>query len=160
LAPTERVAVLGLNSLPFLELWHTCMLGAAIMNPLNLRFSAEELVYVLNDSGTSVCFVDANFAPMIEAIRARTPLKRVVLMGQGDAPADLRYEELIASSSEQLPVEPDEDSPAVLMYTGGTTGLPKGVVLSQRAEVLNQYHVAMAVPWHTDAPHLLQTPMF
>src|SRR3954453_2361403 len=43
----DRVAVLSMNSVQYLELWHATMLGAAIMNPLNLRFSADELVYVL-----------------------------------------------------------------------------------------------------------------
>jgi acyl-CoA synthetase (AMP-forming)/AMP-acid ligase II len=159
-AATDRVAVLGVNSLEFVELWHACLLGAAVMNPLNLRFSAEELIYVLNDSGSSVCFVDATFAPMIEKIRGHTGLKRVVLMGPGDGAADLKYEDLLATAEPGLPAEPDEDSPAVLMYTGGTTGMPKGVLLDQRAEVLNQYHAAMALPWDTEHPFLVQTPMF
>jgi len=158
--PTDRFAVLAMNSVEFLELWHAGVLGAGVMNPLNLRFSAEELTYVLNDSGTRVCFVDATFAPLIEQIRARTPLKRVVLLGDGNGPADLRYSEIVAAANERLPPEPEEESPAVLMYTGGTTGHPKGVILSQRAEVLNQYHWAMTVPWHDRGSFLTQTPMF
>ena len=159
-SPHDRIAVIGLNSLPFLELWHASLLGAAVMNPLNMRFSADELAYVLSDSGTQVCFADATFAPLIESIRGRTGLKQVVLLGEGDAPADLRYEELLAGAAEQLPPEPEEEQAAALMYTGGTTGMPKGVVLSQRAEVLNQYHYAMEVPWITDQPAMIQTPMF
>src|SRR4051794_32644879 len=57
--PGDRVAVVGLNSLPFMELWHAALLGAAVINPLNIRFSAEELGFVLSGSGTEVCFVDA-----------------------------------------------------------------------------------------------------
>jgi acyl-CoA synthetase (AMP-forming)/AMP-acid ligase II len=158
--PEDRVGVIGLNSLPFLELWHSCLLGAAVMNPLNMRFSADELAYVLSDSGTQVCFVDATFAPLIASIRARTSLRQVVLMGEGDGPADARYEDLLAGAKEQLPPEPEEEQAAALMYTGGTTGMPKGVVLSQRAEVLNQYHYAMEVPWDASQPALIQTPMF
>jgi long-chain acyl-CoA synthetase len=160
LTPDKRFAVLAMNSVPFIELWHAAMFGAASINPLNLRFSAEELVYVLNDSQSEVCFVDSTFAPMIEAIRARTPLKKVVLIGSGDGACDIRYEDLLKNSEERLPAEPDEDSPCVLMYTGGTTGSPKGVVTTQRAQVLNQYHVAMMLPWHEDGTFLLQTPMF
>jgi long-chain acyl-CoA synthetase len=158
--PQDRIAVMGLNSLPFLELWHAALLGAAVMNPLNMRFSADELAYVLSDSGSEVCFVDATFAPLIDSIRGRTRLKRVVLLGEGDVPADLHYDELLSTAKEQLPPEPDEEQAAALMYTGGTTGMPKGVVLSQRAEVLNQYHYAMRVPWATDQPSMIQTPMF
>lgn len=160
ITPDHRVAVMSLNSLPFLELWHASLLGAAVMNPLNMRFSADELAYVLSDSGTTACFVDATFAPVIDAIRGRTELRHVVLIGDGEGPADLRYEQLLSGAKEQLPPEPDEEQAAALMYTGGTTGMPKGVVLSQRAEVLNQYHYAMQVPWSTDQPALVQTPMF
>ena len=159
-SPEDRIAVIGLNSLPFLELWHASLLGAAVMNPLNMRFSADELAYVLSDSETGVCFVDATFAPLIASIRSRTKIRDVVLMGDGDVEADFRYEELLAGAKEQLPAEPDEDAAAALMYTGGTTGMPKGVVLSQRAEVLNQYHYAMEVPWDRAQPAAVTTPMF
>ncbi len=156
----DRIAVMGLNSIPYLELWHASLLGAAVINPLNMRFSAEELAYVLADSETDVCFVDATFAPLIASIRGRTKLRHVVLIGDGDVEHDLRYDDLVATGKAQLPPEPDEEQAAALMYTGGTTGMPKGVVLSQRAEVLNQYHYAMQVPWITDQPAMVTTPMF
>ena len=159
-SPADRIAVLSLNSVAFLELWHASLLGAAVMNPLNLRFSPDELAFVLSDSETEVCFVDPTFAGVIDAVRERTSLRQVVLLGEGDHPCDLRYDELVAAGEERLPVEPEEDQPAVLIYTGGTTGRPKGVVLDQRAEVLNQYHLAMRIPWHSEAPFLIQTPMF
>src|SRR2546430_6735253 len=158
--PGDRVAVLGLNSLPFMELWHAALLGAAVINPLNTRFSPEELAFVLSDSGTRVCFVDRSFAELIDEIRGRAGLQTVVLWGEGDVPHDVAYEKLLAAGTPGVPAEPAEDDPAVLMYTGGTTGLPKGVLLEQRAEVLNQYHFAMAVPWVRDWPFLIQTPMF
>jgi long-chain acyl-CoA synthetase len=158
--PGDRVAVLGLNSLPFMELWHAALLGAAVINPLNIRFSPEELGFVLADSGTRVCFVDRSFAAPIEEIRKKAGLGTVVLWGEGDVPHDVAYEKLLAAGTPEVPAEPEEDDPAVLMYTGGTTGHPKGVVLEQRAEVLNQYHLAMALPWVRDWPFLIQTPMF
>jgi long-chain acyl-CoA synthetase len=158
--PGDRVAVLGLNSLPFMELWHAALLGAAVINPLNIRFSPDELAFVLADSGTRVCFVDRNFAPSIAQIREKVGLQTVVLWGEGDVPHDVAYEKLLAAGTSTVPVEPEEDDPAVLMYTGGTTGYPKGVLLDQRAEVLNQYHIAMALPWVREWPFLIQTPMF
>jgi long-chain acyl-CoA synthetase len=158
--PGDRIAVLGLNSLPFMELWHAALLGAAVINPLNIRFSPEELAFVLTDSGCRVCFVDRNFAPVIDQIREKAGLRTVVLWGEGDVPHDVSYEKLLAAGAPEVPAEPEEGDPAVLMYTGGTTGHPKGVVLDQRAEVLNQYHIAMAIPWVRDWPFLIQTPMF
>src|SRR5256714_3389213 len=158
--PGDRVAVLGANSLPFMELWHAALLGAAVINPLNIRFSPDELGFVLADSGCRVCFVDRSFAASIDQIREKAGVRTVVLWGEGDAPHDLGYEKLLAAGVPDVPAEPEEDDPAALMYTGGTTGHPKGVVLDQRAEVLNQYHIAMAVPWVRQWPFLIQTPMF
>ena len=51
-----------LNSPEYLELYHAAFLGGGVINPLNLRFAPKELAYVLRDSGTKVCFVDAFFA--------------------------------------------------------------------------------------------------
>ena len=158
--PGDRVAVIGLNSLPFMELWHAALLGAAVINPLNMRFSPDELAFVLADSGSSVCFVDRHFAGPIDQIRARAGIETVVLWGDGDVPHDVSYEKLLAAGTPDVPAEPEEDDAAVLMYTGGTTGSPKGVLLEHRAEVLNQYHIAMAAPWVREWPFLVTTPMF
>jgi acyl-CoA synthetase (AMP-forming)/AMP-acid ligase II len=72
----------------------------------------------------------------------------------------VRYEDLLAAGEPVVPDEPEEDDPVILMYTGGTTGSPKGVVLDQRAEVLNLYHIAMSVGFSDDRIYLHQTPMF
>ena len=160
IGPEHRVAVLGINSMEYLELWHAGLLGAFVVNPLNLRFSPEELIYVLKDAESTVCFVDSTFAPLIEKIRAQAGLQHVVLMGDGAGAADLRYEDLLADAGHRWPEVPEEDDLCVVMYTGGTTGKPKGVMLDQRAEVLNQYHIAMGAPWEPGDTYLISTPMF
>ncbi|MGH8984898.1 MAG: AMP-binding protein [Acidimicrobiia bacterium] len=156
----DRFAVMTLNGHHFLELYHAGFLGAGVINPLNLRLAPKELEFILGDSGTQVCFVDAPFAHLIDAVRAEAGIEKVVLVGEGDVPHDLTIEDVIAAGKPVVPDEPDEDDPVVLMYTGGTTGLPKGVLLDQRAEMLNMYHVA--VRWGLDDAfvYLHQTPMF
>jgi long-chain acyl-CoA synthetase len=113
-----------------------------VVNPLNLRFAPKELAYVLRDSGTKVCFVDAIFAPLIDAVKADAGLEHVVLIGRRRRAAhDHLHADLLAAPTPVIPDEGEETDPVVLMYTGGTTGLPKGVLLDQRAEMLNAYHV-------------------
>ena len=160
----DRFAVMSCNSHQYVELYHAGMLGAGVINPLNLRLAGQELQYILADSGTTVAFVDAvfaeHFARNIGPVRNDLPLRHVVLIGDGDVPHDLRYEDLLEAGRPVVPDEPEETDPAVLMYTGGTTGVAKGVLLEQRAELLNLYHIGIAVEMTDRRVYLHQTPMF
>lgn len=159
--PGDRVAVMATNSHQYLEVYHACFLGAGVVNPLNLRLAPKELEYIIKDSGTKVVFVDFMFAKNVDAIRQATGIEKVVLIGPDfDSPHDVAYEDLVAAGEPKIPEEPEEEDPVVLMYTGGTTGLPKGVLLDQRAEMLNVYHVAITVGMVEGTTYLHQTPMF
>ena len=156
----DRFAVMSLNGHQYLEQYHAAFLGAGVINPLNLRLAPAELEYILFDSGAKVVFTDAWFAGVIDQVRSAAGVETVVLVGEGDNPHDLRYEDLLTNAAAVTPDEPEEDDPVILMYTGGTTGLPKGVLLDQRAEMLNLYHALMQ--WHFDDHDVFlhQTPMF
>ncbi len=168
--PGDRVAVMSTNNHQYLELYHACFLGAAVINPLNLRLAGRELDYIVRDSGTEVIFVDGFFgAAIAQAMEASdegpSPLRHVVMIGDpvdpdNPPPFDSKYEDLIAAGEPEVPEEPEEDDPVVLMYTGGTTGMPKGVLLEQRAEMLNLYHTTGVVRISNDQTFLHQTPMF
>jgi len=160
--PSDTVAVLAGASHTYIELWRACCAGAAVINPLNNRLAPDELVYILHDSGSEVVFVDAEHAPVIASIRDRLPAVRsVVLVDDADAPHDDRLADLLGSvDASTLPDEPSPDATAVLMYTGGTTGLPKGVVLSQRALALSIYRMQSVMPQGVDQSFLSFMPMF
>ncbi len=156
----DRFAVMALNGHPFLELYHASLLGGTVINPLNLRLAPKELSFIIQDSECRVCFTDAFFAPLIDSVRAEAGIAKVVLIGGGDVPYDVGYEDVVAAGSPDLPPEPEEDDVAILMYTGGTTGLPKGVVLDNRALMLDIYKVATRWNMDEDFVYLHQTPMF
>jgi acyl-CoA synthetase (AMP-forming)/AMP-acid ligase II len=160
----DRFAVMATNSHQYLELYHAAFLGAGVINPLNLRLAGAELDYIVRDSGTEVVFVDAFFAQHLANAMAisdePSPLRHVVLIGDGDVPHDMKYEELLAAGEPVVPEEPEETDLVVLMYTGGTTGLPKGVALEHRAEMLNFYHIGIILKMDETLTYLHQTPMF
>lgn len=159
----DRFGVLATNGHEFVELYHAALFGGGVINPLNIRFTAGELGYVLADSGTKVVFTDPIFAPLVEeAARSDgVDLRAVVVFGGAEGGSDaLDYEQMLAAAEPRLPAEPEEDDPAVLMYTGGTTGLPKGALLEQRAEVLNVAHVGLQIGLTDERRFLFQSPMF
>lgn len=160
--PGAGFAMMATNSHQHLEIYHAALLGAGVLNPLNLRFAPAELAFVLKNSGATVCFVDSVYAQVIDKVRHEAGLETVVLLDESatDAPHDVTYEALLAAAHPHVPEEPEEDTPALLMYTGGTTGLPKGVLLDQRALTLNTYHAQLVWDFDPGEVYLLQTPMF
>src|SRR6185436_944775 len=86
--------------------------------------------------------------------------EKVVLIGDGDVAHDVRYEDLLAAGSTDIPPETEESDPVILNYTGGTTGLPKGVLIDQRAGTLHNYRVFLSIKIDADEIYLNQTPMF
>lgn len=162
--PGDRFAVLATNGHEFLELYHAALFGAGIINPLNIRFTSAELAYVLRDSGSRVVFTDPVFARLLSRARDEEGVqidKLVIIGGEVGGDADtFDYEELLAAGEPVMPPEPEEDDAVVLMYTGGTTGLPKGALLEQRAEVLNVYHLLFEIGLREERRFLFQSPMF
>ena len=166
-ARQDRFAVLAMNGHEFLELYHAALFGAGVITPLNIRFSGAELAYVLADSDTRVVFTDPVFAPLLDRARDEgAKIDTIVVIGgvPGDGVTDrgatIGYEELIAAAEPVSGRDPEEDDPVILMYTGGTTGLPKGALLDQRAEILNLYHVGMQIGLPASRRFLFQAPMF
>ena len=157
LDPTDRFGVVALNGHRYLELYHAAFLGGAVINPVNYRLADREMAHVLRHSGARVVFVDAAFAQRVQGIvdSGETSIEKVVSL-------DDEYEQLLASGKDVVPTEPGEDALPMLMYTGGTTGLPKGVASTQRAQMLNLYHLAMVqgLAFSEDAVYLHHMPMF
>ncbi|MDQ1392485.1 MAG: hypothetical protein QOF30_1462 [Acidimicrobiaceae bacterium] len=160
LSKGDRFAVLALNSHEYMELYHAGFLGGTMINPLNLRLAPLELEYILKDSGTEVVFVDPPFAHVVDRVRQAAGIKKVVLMGSGDVAHDLTQQDVIDAGTATIPGEPDEDDPAILMYTGGTTGMPKGVVMDNRAAMINLYKIAGMLKIDDSQVCLHQVPMF
>ncbi len=131
----DRVALYQGNSPEYLEIMFAVWKIGAVVVPLNATFTVDELVWHLDDSGAVVIFVDAECASRMAAARPQTPQLRAVV-GVGSCPdADYTLDALVSQSrgviAAPYPVEPGDL--AWLAYTSGTTGRPKGAMLSHGA---------------------------
>lgn len=132
--PGMRVAYLGFNHPSFfVALFATAKLGA-IFVPLNFRLTGPELQYIINDADAHTLLVGSEHLAVIDGVRGSLMCRRY-LCAQGDAGDRIRWpalEDMMASAPALtgFNAEPAQDDVAVIMYTSGTTGQPKGAMLT------------------------------
>lgn len=162
MAAGDRVAILALNSDRYTEFLYGVWWAGGAVVPMNTRWSAAENAYSLNDSGAQILFVDRNFVPMLDAIRAEASgVKTLIYMSDDAAPEGmLSFEELIAQNAPCNDAIRGGEDLAGLFYTGGTTGFPKGVMLPHRALWYNAMAIAKEIRFNHDTKYLHAAPMF
>ncbi|MFZ4689050.1 MAG: AMP-binding protein [Polymorphobacter sp.] len=130
--PGDRIAHLMRNSPAYLETTVAGFKARLVHVNVNYRYTGEELFYILDNSSAAVVVYDAEFAPLIAGIRHRLDTKLYLQVG-GQTPDFAQDFDSVAESGGALPPQAHDYADMLFIYTGGTTGMPKGVMWEQGA---------------------------
>ena len=171
----QTVAMMDWDSHRYLECFFAVPMMGAILQTVNVRLSAEQILYTLNHAKADVLLINRDFFPLLAPISARLEtVKHFVLIDDEHTPVNApvtlaaEYETLLAGSKADFNFPDfDENAQATVFYTTGTTGLPKGVYFSHRQLVLHTLGVATCVGsaaahgrLHREDVYMPITPMF
>jgi fatty-acyl-CoA synthase len=147
----DRVATLAWNGYRHFELYYAVSGSGAITHTVNPRLFPEQVAWIVNHAEDGILFFDISFAPLVQQLAPQCPTVKhwIAMTGREQMPALnipnlLCYEELLAAENDTYDwPKLDENLPAVLCYTSGTTGNPKGVLYTQRSTLLHAYASAL-----------------
>ncbi|WP_432837452.1 long-chain-fatty-acid--CoA ligase [Dactylosporangium sp. CA-092794] len=161
--PGDRVGILALNSDRYHEFLLAVPWAGGVVNPVNVRWSVPEVAYSLVDCRTDILLVDDTFAGAAAELRRHVPnLATVIFCGDGPTPEGaLSFEDLVAAHEPVEDAHRADDELYGIFYTGGTTGRPKGVMLTHRNIVTSAMGGLATLPVVSRGGRLLHAaPMF
>ena len=157
--PGDRVGFLGLNHPRFLfTLYGAAKLGA-IFVPLNFRLTGPELVFIIRDAGLHTLVYEDNFAVIVDEIRDQLDVRELICSDSREGSRS--FDDLIHDQRDtDLDYPVSEDSVAWIMYTSGTTGRPKGAMLTHGNILWNNINASLAFDALMDDRTLAVAPLF
>lgn len=159
----DRCAILAYNCLEYVEVIFAAAKLGVILVPLNWRLSPAELAFNLNDSGTETLIFDDAFRQTTASLKAQTKICRMIVIGRETA-VDAKAYEAVGANQAELPPKIDQmvdlDTPHIIIYTAGTTGKPKGAILSQGASFYNALNLMVDMNFGPADRNLSVLPMF
>jgi fatty-acyl-CoA synthase len=160
----DRVAMLMSNCSEFLEIFFACAKTGAIMVPLNFRLAVPELIYIIKDSEPCLLIYSAEFAVKIAEIKAAgVSVKNYFRHGGDDLPEDAVFLDYVNRHSVAEPPVINEvviEDPLFIMYTSGTTGDPKGAMLTHQNILFGAIHSLLGYGVDRSYKSLVVAPLF
>jgi fatty-acyl-CoA synthase len=164
--PGDRVAFLSTNCHRLLEAYYGVLEAGAVLLPLNIRLTPNELAYILNDAGATILFVEKQFLGLVESFNKDIPSVKMICQLEGTSQAawlsPRSYEDLLGEATPYRAdiAAIDENALAELFYTSGTSANPKGVMLTHRNVYLHAVHVCLGFHIESGAVELHTIPLF
>jgi fatty-acyl-CoA synthase len=157
----DRVATIAPNTHAQLEAFYAVPQLGAVLVPMNYRLTADDFVYMVNHSGSTVLCVHSDYLDLIDGVRDQMPGVRDFVAFEGARDGWLDYEALIASSAPSFTrPEIDELDLLTINYTSGTTSRPKGVMITHRNAAMNTIGTLLHLRLGVGDRYLWTLPMF
>ncbi len=161
LSKGDRVALLMPNCIEFVVSYFACTAAGFIVVPLNSRLAARELAYALNNSRAEVLIAGYQFWDVAREILAgANPMKALVYAGEEEKEGAEWFDRLTAMDLPPEPPGPATDDPACILYTSGTTGFPKGAVMTHRNILVNARNCGAHMGYREHDVTLCVVPLF
>lgn len=132
IGPGDVVTLYASNCWEWVVSYYGILKTGAVVNPINVMLTPDEVVFVANDCGAKAIIAGADKGPALCAIRSQTHVDHIILFGDGIIEGTIAFAELLRGSADFQAVAVDPDSLATIGYTSGTTGHPKGAMTSHR----------------------------
>ncbi len=155
-----RVGVLMFNNYRWYDLYYGLSAAGCILVPLNFRLANPEIIYQLNDSGCKMLIFDPEFTEVVQDIRGSLKTVEYYVYTGNESPFEgaIPYDKLLDAEPFVADVTPDDVFG--IYYTGGTTGLAKGVMLTHRNILANAFHAVTHINLTKDHIAMHAAPMF
>jgi fatty-acyl-CoA synthase len=158
----DRAGILAHNCVEFLDLLFAAAKSGVVLVPLNTRYTAHELEYIVSDSGMQTLVYHSQFRDTVLALKNSADLKHLVVIDGHAHPEELAYEQTLddLDAARWSPVRCDPEDLFCLLYTSGTTGKPKGIMTPHRMVGWNAYNTVVSWQLREDDCSSIFTPLY
>ncbi len=156
----DRVAILAMNSLSYLDVFFACGKLGAVLQNLNWRLTTMELKQLIGDAQPKILFYGASFREQVKELRAENPALVFIALEEKEQENDLSLRERGSFSQKNPTLSISMEDPWVICYTGGTTGLPKGAILTHQSITFNAVNTITSWQLQAEDTAILNAPLF
>ncbi len=160
LVPGDRIGLLAHNRVEFIDAFFAAAKSGVVLVPIGTRLTASEVAFIARDAGLRALIYDGAFAETVRALRPVLPLGHWLALDLPAHPEDRRFADLLPSMPGKQLTRPAPEDICCLLYTSGTTGNPKGVMVPHRMVAWNGYNTVLGWQLREDDVSPIFTPLY
>ncbi|RFU66005.1 long-chain-fatty-acid--CoA ligase [Peribacillus glennii] len=159
----EKVGIISKNNLAFVEIIFGIALSGGVSVPINFRLVPEEFVYIINNSDTKILFIEEEYEDVIQSILPKlSSIEQIVVIGKPKLKNMIAYGSIFQTETTYRSIHEhvSDDDDCMICYTSGTTGYPKGAVLSHKNLLMSALNSVVDSKIDRGNKQLVVTPLF